>query len=187
MQVRIFGRVITTYIKKKKKDFKFHFRISYLEKPCLGINSNLDDYDVYDPRARHVLLLDMDDNLTLPELVEECKRLQEKFQEVLGDAYIFESSPKKYHIHFYQAMPYWYAFKIIHFSKCDEQYKKWRGVRDRMTLRLSPKEEGFVPKFVMCVPSRYYKEEVVFMKKQMASLLAHEQVKNQKEKIKYGT
>jgi len=184
LQVRIFNRVITTYFKKKKKDFRFHFRITYLEKEVIGINSNLDDKSIYDG-GLHVLFLDYDDELTLPKLMEECKRLQEKFKEVLGDAYIFESSPKKYHVHFYQPMNYWYAFQVIHFSKCDEQYKKWRGCRTNLTLRLSPKEEGFVPKLIMCVPSRYPKQEITFMKKQMGSLLAHEQLI--KVKIKNGT
>ena len=173
MQFRVFGRVITIYKKKSGKDFSFHFRITKLEKPVFGINSNLDDKSVYDG-GLHVLLIDYDNKLTLPELMEECKRLQEKFKEVLGDAYIFESSPKKYHVHFYQEMDYWTAFKIIHFSKCDEQYKKWRGMRFCLTLRLSPKTEGFVPKFVMCVPSRYYKEEVEWFKKQVVSLLIYE-------------
>jgi hypothetical protein len=183
LQFRIFGRVITTYFKKSGKDFKFHFRVTKLEDPVLGINSNIDNLNVYDDKAGHILLLDYDNELTLPELIEECRRLQEKFKEVLGDAYIFESSPKKYHVHFYQPMTYWLALKIIHFSKCDPQYKKWRMCRNNMTLRLSPKEEGYVPKIIMCVPSRYPKTELMFMKKQMASFLAHEY---QKQGVKYG-
>lgn len=188
MQFRLFGRVFTIYKKKSGKDFRFNFRITKLEDPVFGINSNLDDKDVYDPEAKHILLIDFDDKLILPELVQECKRLQEKFKEILGDAYIFESSPNKFHIHFYQEMDYWTAFKIIHYSKCDEQYKRWRGSRDRMTIRLSPKESGFIPKLVMCVPSRYYKPEVLHMKREMGSFLAHERLlKREKVKIKHGT
>jgi len=178
LQFRIFKRVITIYNKKSGKDFSFNFRITKLEAPVIGINSNLDSFDVYDPRAKHCLLLDYDDELPLPELIQECKRIQEKFKDVLGDAYIFESSPKKYHVHFYQRMPYFYALKIIHFSKCDNNFKKWRMIRSNMTLRLSPKETGFIPKFVMVVPSRYWKEEISFVKKEMASLL------NMERKIK---
>ena len=184
MQFRILGRVFTIISKKSGKDYKFSFRWTKLEKEVLGINSNCDSKSIYE-NGMHVVFIDYDNKLTLPELMEECKRLQEQFKDTLGDAYIFESSPKKYHVHFYQQVTYWKAFEIIHFSNCDSQYKKYRGVRFNLTLRISPKGNGFIPKFVMIVPSRYYKEEDLFMKKQMAFLLTYEE--NLKREVKNGT
>ena len=160
MQFRIFDRVVTIYFGKKGKDFRFVVRSTFLEPPVLGINSNVCGNDIYKNQL-HFGMIDVDDNLTLSELRKKTKEIQNTFREFVGDGYIYETSPRKYSLHFYQLAPYWDWLKVIHFCNgfIDPQYCKWRLLRNSMVMRLSPKSSGFIPKLVEVVKSRYPKDD----------------------------
>lgn len=163
----------------------------------MGFNSNLNRYSVYDQRNKHIPFLDYDD-IPKEELIKDIIKLQFKFK--LGYAKVYRSSflkilrtridrkfpfihiwferKFKYHVYFTQdPMPYFDILPIIHLSKCDEKFKKWRMIRHNCTLRFSPK--GFkLPKPDFVVTSPFMKEETGFEDKILFTL------KNEKELMK---
>ncbi len=191
LQFRILGRVITIYWKKSGKDYSFNFRITKLEPQVIGINSNLDDKDIYNGQE-HIGIIDFDDRLPLSELKYLIIQVQNKFKWV-GDGYIYQTSPKKYSIHFYQPASYWRWLMVIHFCNqyADPNYCKYRMIRNTMVMRFSPKSSGYVPKLVGLVKSANFNPEVMFMKRMVLKLIDYEenlQQKNPNEvKLKDGS
>lgn len=170
--------------------FTVNFRVTKLQNPVIGLNSNLNRYSVYDKRNRHIPMLDCDD-IPKKELIKNIIRLQKKFR--LGDAKVLKSSIQKilkididkkfplfhigfekkfkYHIYFTQdSLGYFECLPIVHYSKADKQFKKWRMLRDKMTLRYSPKERGFIPEPDFIIKSPFSKPETGFEKKILFAL-----------------
>lgn len=168
----------------------FSFRITKIENPVIGINSYLKN-------GNHVLLLDYDD-ISKKELIKDIVGLQHKF--ALGDAKIFRSSRKefyefthnfpfikktiikKWHVYFTQdERPYFEWMEAISYSKCDEQFKRWRLCRSCMTLRFSPKSSGYIPEPEFIVRSPFSKEETGFEDKILFAINQEKEVKNAKK------
>jgi len=119
------------------KTFLFRVYDHYLlDDAVVGVNSDVGN-------GKHALFIDFDDLLTYSQLVREIKRLQSKFG--LGPAEIYESSFEKYVVFFfYERLDYFSALKIIYDANCCKNFKKWRMLRDEMTIRLTPKK-GYKP------------------------------------------
>jgi len=117
-----------------------------------GINSNL-------PNGKHILMIDFDDVVGgLKDVVRECKRInriaKKRLGRDLGYVEIYESSYRHYFAFWFESeLDYvWEAIPLLREAKCDVQYKKWRMVRDEMTLRLTPKKDkNGVPRLVAVV------------------------------------
>jgi hypothetical protein len=174
MQFRIFGRVFTVITHKSGPDYKFIFKSTKLEPPVIGVNSHLDSNDIYNGQ-KHVGILDFDDKLDLVMLKDFILQIQDKFNWV-GNGYVYETSPKKYSVHFYQPKSYWEWMKIIHFSKdkMDPQYCKWRMMRPAMVMRFTPKMTGYIPKLVGIIKSKNKVSENTEFKDMVLSVLENE-------------
>ena len=118
---------------------------------CVGLNSNLIENANTDRWfEHHFLMIDYDDKLSLQNLIIETKRLQGKF--LLPNAYIFESSFNHYIVYYFGVdMDYFDCLKVIHDTPCDEEYKKFRMIRQSMTLRITEKGSKHKPTFVCAV------------------------------------
>lgn len=182
LQFRIFGRVFTIFWKKSGKDYSFNFRSTFLEKPCVGINSNVYGSDIYKNQL-HFFMGDFDDILTLKQLKKKVREVQDRFKDLVGDGYIYETSPNKFSLHFYQLSTYWEWMKVIHFlNDClDTSYVRWRLRRNSMVMRLSPKSSGYIPKLIEVVKTKYHKGEDEFSKRMILQNL------NSEVKIKDGS
>jgi len=113
----------------------------------VGINSNTKKQDANNWDEEHILMIDYDDKLSLTNLETETRRLQEKYS--LGDATIYESSYHHYNIIYHQdCLNYFTCLRIIHDTPCDPEYKKWRMIRQQMTLRMNEKEGNKIKKVI---------------------------------------
>ena len=179
MQFRIFGRVFTVIYHKLGADYKLIAKSTKLEPPVIGINSYLDDGDIYGEQ-KHVGILDFDDNLPLLKLKAFVLKIQQKFNWV-GSGYIYETSPGKYSVHFYQAKTYWEWLKVVHFSKdaIDPQYSKWRMMRPAMVMRFTPKTSGHIPRLVCVIKSKNNVAENAEFRNMMLTILGREAKSNQ--------
>jgi len=133
-------------------EFKYYKEYG-LESSVVGLNSNLTKNAGTERWfENHFLMIDYDDNLSLNNLINEVKRLQEKFS--LPDAYIFESSYRHYNVVFFGVCrDYFDCLKIIHDTPCCESFKSWRMIRQEMTIRMSPKLNEKPPVLVYVVLS----------------------------------
>jgi hypothetical protein len=180
MQIRIFRRVVTFIINKKNPDFGISFRITKLEPEVIGFTSLITGTgkDIYNGQ-KHIGIIDADDISTLENLAIKIKEIQEKFKDFVGDAYIYETSPKKYSVHFYNPASYWDWLKVIHFSRdtIDEQYCKFRLLRDNLVMRFTPKSNGFTPRLVRTVRTKHPQIELTHIKEMFNDILNKEQKK----------
>jgi hypothetical protein len=155
-------------------------------------------------------MLDFDDLTPLDVLKGKIRILQTLFR--LGDCYLYESSrirtesnqiriyppffykqielKSKYHGYFFQdTMTYFEALRIIHYCAntlkiVDPQYAKWRMMRPNMVLRLSPKQDGFIPSFVDIVWSPYghEKDEVTWFKDFVNQMIREAHLEDEQER-----
>lgn len=178
MQVKLGNHVITATFRNNKGDRKFSIRYTSLDIDVMGIRSNIDKNDIY-TNQMHVGIFDIDDRLTLNELSSKILEIQEKFKDFVGNCYIFETSPKKYSFHFYNPATYWDWMKVTHYCSdiLDPQYVHWRLFRTTMVMRFTPKKNGYVPKLVRVIPSKYPKYEITAMRKSVLEVLEHENKK----------
>ena len=187
MQWRILNRVFTLNLWRNKDGFKFSFRMTHLRPPVIGIESVIDtDKDIYTDQM-HIGIIDFDDNLSLLQLKKLTKVIQIKFNEFVGDGYIYETSPNKYSLHFYNPALYFDWLKVIHFCNeyADHAYCRWRMLRDTMVMRTSPKTEGHIPKLIAIIRSEYPKIELSWFKFNVMTMLKNEIIK--KEVNKYSS
>jgi hypothetical protein len=163
-----------------KGDFKFSFRGTKIQPPVIGVESVIEpEKDLYVDQM-HIGMIDFDDNLTLLQLKYLTKIIQEKFKEFVGDGYIYETSPDKYSLHFYNPALYFDWLKVIHFCNeyVDGAYCRWRMLRDSMVMRTSPKTEGYIPKLVAVIRTKYSKPELTWFKNSVFKMLKNEVNKN---------
>lgn len=153
MKVKLFNRVISISFSKNGKDWKFSIRSTFLEPLCIGICSNVDDKDIYEGQE-HVGIFDFDDRLPVNDLREVVRMVQKKFHFV-GDGYIYETSPKKYCVHYYNHASYWDWLMVVHYLRelLDPAFVRWRLFRPSMVMRISPKSNGYIPTLVDVIES----------------------------------
>lgn len=174
-QFKIGKNLYTIFFTKKSGDWEFGFRRTKLEEPVIGITSKASGGDFYKDQ-KHIGIFDFDDILPLEHLVRKTIEIQLRFPEFVGDGYIYETSPKKYSLHFYNHATYWDWMKVVHFcNDCmDPSYVRWRLFRNTMVMRFSPKSNGYVPKLVRIVRNNMRHREDEIMKVLLNSMLEQE-------------
>jgi hypothetical protein len=165
----------------------FSGRRTFIEEPVAGFRSNLNNFDVHNERSLHIGMLDFDDRVSLPDLTKLIQKTQQKYKDVLGTAYIFETSPKKYAVHFYQALSYWKWLEIIHSLNqyLDPAYCRWRMLRNNMVMRFTAKSNGYIPKLISTVETKYPKPEVEWYKDMVFNMLAQTRIEKLNEEDKH--
>jgi len=124
------------------------FRIYYKYRPedaVIGIKGEIPESDY------QTLGLDFDDELTLSELEEHISKLTEfvnyKWSIYLGRAWIYETSPKKYYVWFFESRLKYRCScpTIINITgldglKADPNFLMWLQKKSSCVMRISPKK-----------------------------------------------
>lgn len=104
---------------------------------------------------KHWILIDYDD-LTLKQIIEDVKKLQEEFE--LPSFYIMESSKGHYHAVCFKLLSFERYMKVLLSSDCCIDFRFCSKRIEAGTLRIG-KKNGFVPRLVKIVENNREEQE----------------------------
>ena len=141
-----FTNYVFSFVSSKTNPFWFRIYYKYqLKDAVVGIKGEI-------PNSEYQALgLDFDDELTLPELEKHIRKLSlfvnQKWGIDLGRAWIYETSPNKYYVWFFESRliyrcscPTIINIAGIEGLKADPNYLMWLQKKNSCVMRITPKK-----------------------------------------------
>ncbi len=121
-------------------------------------------------KGYHIPMFDLD-SISYKKVCSFAKSLQHKYQ--LGNAYVIESSPRKYHLMFLDIIgeDLWIRILMEGFPM-EKKHLGWALLRGFAVLRISPKNRH-VPKLVGVIYNKIYRLQSIYHRNFLAVYYAN--------------